>query len=156
MVMPVRGIQPQDLANNFGADRDNGSRKHEGLDIMAPMNREVIACRSGIIDAKKWNNLGGNTIWLRGDDNYYYYFAHLAKYRDGIEEGRRVMAGEVIGYVGSTGNATTPHLHFEIHTDKKSPAINPFSILRQDGILVMALAVDTVTKLPGKAAKKQR
>src|SRR5687768_4559819 len=68
LVMPVRGVMPHQLQPNFGANRDGGARLHEGLDIMAPEGREVLAITSGKIDTKKWNNLGGNTLWLAGDD----------------------------------------------------------------------------------------
>jgi peptidoglycan LD-endopeptidase LytH len=77
LVMPVRGILPHQLQSNFGVARDGGARSHEGLDIMAPEGREVLAITSGKIDSKKWNNLGGNTIWLAGDDGMIYYYAHL-------------------------------------------------------------------------------
>ena len=148
-VMPVRGIQPYELTPNFGAARDNGARKHEGLDIMAPMGREVLACVSGKILTKKWNDLGGNTIWLQGDDGKVYYFAHLSAYREGISDGERVRAADVIGFVGNTGDAQgkSPHLHFEVHDTRGGPAYDPFPILTQDGILVMSIPV---TPLPKK------
>lgn len=144
MVMPVRGIMPHQLQSNFGVARDGGARSHEGLDIMAPEGREVLAITSGKIDTKKWNNLGGNTIWLAGDDGMIYYYAHLQSYRDGLNEGMRVRAGEVIGYVGKTGNASTPHLHFEVHQTKKSPAIDPFNVLAVDNILVLPMPMDSL------------
>lgn len=142
--MPVRGIMPHQLQSNFGVARDGGARSHEGLDIMAPEGREVLAITSGKIDTKKWNNLGGNTIWLAGDDGMIYYYAHLQSYRDGLNEGMRVRAGEVIGYVGKTGNASTPHLHFEVHQTKKSPAIDPFNVLAVDNILVLPMPMDSL------------
>lgn len=149
--MPVRGIMPYDLSSNFGVARDGGARSHEGLDIMAPEGREVLAIVSGKIDTKKWNNLGGNTIWLAGDDGMIYYYAHLSAYRDGIEEGVRVRGGEVIGFVGKTGNASTPHLHFEIHKTKKSPALDPFPLLTDGTVLVLPLS-----EPPAKPASTQK
>lgn len=158
MVMPVRGIEPKDLTDNFAAPRDNGARKHEGLDIMAPMGREILACKAGLIQSRKWNDLGGNSIWLKGDDGWMYYYAHLSRYREEVTEGTHVLAGEVIGYVGNTGDAQgkSPHLHFEIHQERRSPAVDPFSILRQDGILVMPMPIDSVLTMPAKATKKRR
>ena len=133
-IMPVRGVQPFELSENYGAPRGNGTRKHEGLDIMAPMGREVLACVGGVILAKKWNALGGNTIWLNGEDGRVYYFAHLSRYAD-ISEGQPVAPGDVIGFVGQTGDATTPHLHFEIHDSRSGPSYDPYPVLTQDGIL---------------------
>ncbi|HET6511196.1 MAG TPA: M23 family metallopeptidase [Candidatus Kapabacteria bacterium] len=144
IVMPVRGIMPYQLQSNFGVARDGGSRSHHGLDIMAPEGREVLAITSGKIDSKKWNNLGGNTLWLAGDDGMIYYYAHLHSYREGIQDGTRVRAGEVLGYVGKTGNASTPHLHFEVHQTKKSPAIDPFTLLAVDDILVLPMPIDSM------------
>ncbi|SRR5579883_370273 len=142
-VMPVRGVQPSDLKPNFGDARDGGARRHDGLDIMAPMGREILAPCPGKIIAKKWNDRGGNSIWMQGNDGRFYYFAHLSRYADGLKEGEQVRAANVIGYVGNTGDAQgkSPHLHFEIHNARNGPPLNPYPILRQDGILVMALPV---------------
>lgn len=155
-VMPVRGMMPHQLQTNFGAARDGGARSHEGLDIMAPEGREVLAITSGKIDTKKWNNLGGNTLWLAGDDGMIYYYAHLQGYRDGINEGVRVKGGEVLGYVGKTGNASTPHLHFEVHKTKKGEAIDPFTLLAVDNILVLPLPIDSLRKQPPAPAPKKK
>jgi peptidoglycan LD-endopeptidase LytH len=154
-VMPVRGIMPYDLSSNFGVPRDGGARSHEGLDIMAPEGREVLAITSGKIDSKKWNNLGGNTIWLQGDDGMIYYYAHLSAYRDGLSEGQRVNAGEVIGYVGKTGNASTPHLHFEVHQTKKSPAIDPYPLLIDGSALVLPMPFDTLKRTVVQPKKRK-
>jgi peptidoglycan LD-endopeptidase LytH len=156
LVMPVRGIMPHQLQPNFGAARDGGSRLHEGLDIMAPEGREVIAVTSGKIDTKKWNNLGGNTLWLAGDDGMIYYYAHLHSYRDGIDEGVKVRGGELLGFVGKTGNASTPHLHFEIHQTKKSPAIDPYTVLATDNILVLPLPLDSMRRQSVTAPSKRK
>ena len=141
IVMPVRGILPWELTPNFGVARDGGARPHDGLDIMAPEGREALACVSGVMQIMRWNALGGNAIWLKGDDGMSYYYGHLSAYREGMSEGTHVMAAEVIGYVGSTGDAQgkAPHLHFEVHTEKGSPAIDPYPVLHQDGVLVMPM-----------------
>jgi murein DD-endopeptidase MepM/ murein hydrolase activator NlpD len=156
LVMPVRGIMPHQLQANFGAARDGGVRSHEGLDIMAPEGREVLAITSGKIDTKKWNALGGNTLWLAGDDGMIYYYAHLQGYRDCINEGIRVKGGEVLGYVGQTGNASTPHLHFEVHKSKKSEAIDPFTVLAVDDILVLPLPIDSMRKQSAPILPKKK
>jgi peptidoglycan LD-endopeptidase LytH len=156
LVMPVRGVMPHQLQANFGAARDGGVRSHEGLDIMAPEGREVLAITSGKIDTKKWNALGGNTLWLEGDDGMIYYYAHLQRYRDGIDEGARVKGGEVLGFVGKTGNASTPHLHFEVHRTKKSEAIDPFTVLAVDNILVLPLPIDSMRRQAAPAPPKKR
>jgi peptidoglycan LD-endopeptidase LytH len=155
-VMPVRGIMPHQLQANFGVARDGGVRSHEGLDIMAPEGREVLAITSGKIDTKRWNALGGNTLWLAGDDGMIYYYAHLQGYRDGINEGARVKGGEVLGFVGKTGNASTPHLHFEVHRTKKSEAIDPFTVLAVDDILVLPLPIDSMRRQAAPALPKKR
>lgn len=144
-VMPVRGVQPYELSRNYGAPRQGGVRKHEGLDIMAPSGREVVAFTGGVILAKKWNDLGGNTIWITGDDGRMYYYAHLSRYAN-RDEGGAVAAGDVIGYVGQTGDATTPHLHFEIHDSRSGPSYDPYPELTQDGILVMSLTAPDIPK----------
>lgn len=140
LIVPVRGVEPVDLSPNFAAPRDGGARSHEGLDIIVPKNREIIACASGKVELK-WNNLGGNTIWLEGDDGRSYYFAHLDRYRSGLASGNHVGASELLGYVGQTGNATTPHLHFEIHESRRSAALDPYPILRADNVLVLPLSI---------------
>lgn len=97
----------------FGDPRDAGSRLHEGIDIFAPRNTPVVAVAEGLATARTTPR-GGNVVWLRTPDRSYYY-AHLE--RAAFDETRRVSAGEVIGYVGNSGNAvTTPtHLHFGVY-----------------------------------------
>ena len=115
--------------NDWGFPR-SGGRTHKGTDIFAPYGAPVYATTSGVVRAKI-GGLGGITIWLNGDDGNGYYYAHLSEWADGIETGVRVSQGELVGYVGDSGNAegTSPHTHFQIHPGNGSP-INPYPTLK--------------------------
>ena len=120
---PVNG--PTAFADTWGAPR-SGGRAHKGVDMMSPLGTPLVAVVGG--EAKfKTNALGGNTVGLTGNDGNYYYYAHLSSWEGGS---RSVQIGEVIGYVGSTGNTTANHLHFEIHPGG-GEAVNPTSTVRR-------------------------
>ena len=136
--LPVRGVDDDDLRDTFSDAR--GNRAHEAIDIMAPRRTPVVAVEDGVI-AKVFNSKGGGGLTLYQFDptsTYCYYYAHLDGYADGIQEGVKVRRGQVIGYVGSTGNAspTAPHLHFAIFRltpDRqwwKGEPINPYPVLK--------------------------
>jgi peptidoglycan LD-endopeptidase LytH len=111
-------------------DPRSGGRSHEGVDMMAARGTPVAAIFSGKITSLKDNSLGGKTIWLlAGGDTYYY--AHLDTHAPGLSVGQSVSAGEIIGTVGSTGNASElyPHLHFEYHPGGGS-AVNPYPLVK--------------------------
>lgn len=120
---------PRSFMNDWGFPR-SGGRTHKGTDIFAPYGAPVYATTSGVVRAKI-GGLGGITIWLNGDDGNGYYYAHLSEWADGIETGVRVSQGELVGYVGDSGNAegTSPHTHFQIHPGNGSP-INPYPTLK--------------------------
>jgi murein DD-endopeptidase MepM/ murein hydrolase activator NlpD len=131
-VFPV-GV-PHSFGNSFGAPRMVGTQyqhSHQGVDILAPFGTPEVACERGIITRMGSDVLGGTTFWLKGESGTYYYYAHLSRYADGMAKGNLVEAGQILGYVGDTGNAKggAPHLHFEIHPDG-GPAVNPYPLLK--------------------------
>ncbi|TML45183.1 MAG: M23 family metallopeptidase [Actinobacteria bacterium] len=116
-VFPVYGPQA-DFADTFGAFRgDVPGNWHHGDDIFAPLGTPVLACADGTIFSVGWNNVGGNRLWLRDGQGNEFYYAHLSAYSPAAKNGSRVKAGEVVGFVGNTGDAegTPYHLHFEVH-----------------------------------------
>jgi murein DD-endopeptidase MepM/ murein hydrolase activator NlpD len=100
------------FSDSWGASR-SGGRRHQGVDMIAPRGRPIVAAQAGEADFKQ-NRLGGNAIWITSDSGNKFYYAHLDRFEG---SSRSVHRGEIIGYVGSTGNAKGPHLHFETHFD---------------------------------------
>lgn len=126
--IPVNGIRQNQLKDTWGAARSSG-RSHEGIDIMAERGTKVESTTDGIIADMRNNKLGGKVIWIVGPAGVYHYYAHLDKHKRGLEVGDIVDAGDVIGYVGNTGNARggSPHLHYSIYlAGKGRGAVNPF------------------------------
>ena len=123
---PVSGLGTGAVQSFFGAERDAGARQHEGVDIFAPRLTPVIAVADGRATPRR-NRLGGNTVWLTVAGASYYY-AHLE--RAAFESARRVRAGDVLGYVGNSGNAATapPHLHFGVYRWGRG-AVDPLPLL---------------------------
>jgi murein DD-endopeptidase MepM/ murein hydrolase activator NlpD len=137
LLIPVVGITQTQLRNTFH-ERRSGGRSHQAIDILAPFNTPVVATMDGRIRKLFTSKAGGITIYQTdGAEEKIYYYAHLARYADGLHEGQIVSRGDVIGYVGTTGNAppTTPHLHFAIMilppTKEwwKGEAIDPYPLL---------------------------
>ena len=137
LAMPVQGYDAHKLRDNFDETR-GGVRRHEALDIMAPRGTPVVAADDGVIAKLFRSAAGGITIYqFDAAQQYAYYYAHLDRYREGLREGETVKRGDVIGYVGTTGNApeSAPHLHFtifELGPEKKwwrGKAVNPYPYL---------------------------
>ena len=116
LLLPVQGVTPGELLDTYSDARGEG-RSHDAIDIMAPTGRPVRAVADGRI-AKLFASVpGGLTIYqFEPTGEYAYYYAHLDRYAPGLSEGQVVSRGELIGFVGSTGNASpdAPHLHFAI------------------------------------------
>lgn len=138
LALPVRGVLRPALRDSFYETRGS-ARGHEAIDIMAPRNTAVLAVEGGTI-AKLFESKPGGTTVYQFDltSRYMYYYAHLERYADGLREGNRVLRGDVLGYVGTSGNAPkdAPHLHFAIFriTDAKhwwqgSP-IDPYEVFK--------------------------
>jgi len=129
---------PHNFVDTFGAPR-SGGRTHEGNDIFAPYGTPLLACERGVVQKMGVNTLGGTKLWIAGESGTSYYYAHLSAYVAGLVDGTLVEPGNVVGYVGNSGDAITtpPHLHFEIHPGGGA-AIDPFAILK---------AADEATKL---------
>ena len=134
-VFPVYG--PSSFVDTFGAARgDISSGWHHGDDIFAPLGAPVLAVAAGTVFSVGWNTIGGNRLWLRDGQGYLFYYAHLSAFTPLAVNGSQVNAGDVVGFVGNTGDAqTTPyHLHFEIHPvgllgDGYDGAVNPTNYL---------------------------
>jgi murein DD-endopeptidase MepM/ murein hydrolase activator NlpD len=123
---PVSGTKAKP-GSFWGASRDGGKRRHEGVDIFAPKRTPAIAGTDGVITGVKNEGIGGKTVWLKTDKNITLYYAHLDKQL--VHVGQLVKKGEVVGLVGNTGNAkhTPSHLHFGIYTS--AGPINPFPFI---------------------------
>lgn len=114
-VMPVDGLRVSDAANTFGADR--GNRPHDGLDMFAPRNTPVTAAAPGFVYRIDDLSLGGLSVTVLGDGGIRYFYTHFESVPEDLREGQYVAVGDLIGYVGNSGNAaTTPtHLHFGVY-----------------------------------------
>jgi murein DD-endopeptidase MepM/ murein hydrolase activator NlpD len=137
--IPVEGVRPDQLVRSFDEHRGAGIRPHEAIDILAPRNTPVKAIEGGAIARLFFSQAGGITLYqFDPSGRYCYYYAHLERYADGLREGAPVRKGQVIGYVGTSGNAPkdTPHLHFAIFrltADKhwwEGTPLDPYDILR--------------------------
>jgi murein DD-endopeptidase MepM/ murein hydrolase activator NlpD len=137
LLIPVEGVSDDQLTRSFSDSR--GSRSHEAIDILAPRNTPVRAVEDGTIARLFFSKAGGITIYqFDPTQTFTYYYAHLERYADGLAEGQRVNKGQIIGYVGVSGNApkNTPHLHFAIFrltAEKRwweGTPIDPYDVLK--------------------------
>jgi murein DD-endopeptidase MepM/ murein hydrolase activator NlpD len=116
LAVPVLGVYPDQLHDSFN-ERRSGARVHRALDILAPRGTPVLSADDGRVARIGRNALGGLTLYeVDASGRFVYYYAHLDRYRPGLAEGMRLAKGDVIGYVGTTGNAPAdvPHLHFQV------------------------------------------
>jgi murein DD-endopeptidase MepM/ murein hydrolase activator NlpD len=136
--LPIGTIERAALRSSFDEAR-GGSRRHEAMDLLAPRHTPVVAVEAGIIARLFTSNAGGITVYqFDPTTTYAYYYAHLERYAPGLVEGAMVSRGQVLGYVGTSGNAPkdTPHLHFAIFVlddDKRwwqGTPVDPFLVLK--------------------------
>jgi murein DD-endopeptidase MepM/ murein hydrolase activator NlpD len=137
--LPLDDADVDDWKGHFAQRRAGGARVHEAVDILAPRHTPVVAVEDGTIARLFNSKTGGITIYqFDPTEQFCYYYAHLQRYVPGLRDGKKVSKGEVIGYVGTTGNAqpNTPHLHFAIFqlTDAKrwweGRPIDPYLVFR--------------------------
>ena len=141
LIIPVAGVVAKDLVDSFD-DMRGGTRHHNALDIMAKRNTPVIAATSGTVIKLHNSAAGGLTIYMSDPTSrFVMMYGHLDSYRPGLKDGATVSRGEIIGFVGSTGNANplAPHLHFQITRNDnmkewwKGTPMNPFLIFLPNG-----------------------
>ena len=138
LMIPVRGVQANTLVSSFSDAR--AGHTHEAIDILAPRGTEVVAVEDGKVAKLFTSVAGGLTIYqFDPKEDFVYYYAHLDSYAAGVKEGDAVKRGQVIGYVGTTGNAPkkTPHLRFGIsklapdHRGWGRTALEPYLVWRK-------------------------
>ena len=127
--MPVVGVTQRQLSDSWGDPRDGGERRHKGIDIFAPRGTAVIAVSDGVISYIGDQPKGGHCLWLTTESGASFYYAHFDRWAPGIYEGMEVATGDLLGFVGNTGNAisTPPHLHFGISQNHEM--VNPYPLL---------------------------
>lgn len=131
---PMQPTPTCKILDNF-ADSRSGGRSHEGVDIGGDLGQEVYAVADGVltkqyVDGEAGTSLSGNGWRLTLTDKTFYFYAHLSAFADGLEMGDSVKKGQLLGYVGDTGNPTpgSYHLHFEVHP-QGGAAVNPLTLL---------------------------
>ena len=140
--LPIDGSNVEMWRGGFDERRGGGSRGHEAFDILSPRNTPVHAVENGTVAKIFESKAGGHTVYqFNPDGTRVYYYAHLERYENGLHEGQPIVQGEVVGYVGTSGNAppNTPHLHFAIFqlgADKRwwqGTAIDPYDVFKGAG-----------------------
>ena len=127
--MPVRGVNVAEVADTWGAER-SGDRRHEGVDIFATRGTAVTSTTRGVVGAVREGGLGGRQVWVRGPGLENHYYAHLDGWAEHLSQGDVVLPGDVLGFVGDSGNArgTPTHLHYGIYGE--DGALDPMPRLR--------------------------
>lgn len=143
LTVPVQGVERRKITDTWGQSRANGARTHQGTDIMAPGGTPVLAAAAGTVEKLFYSNGGGGiTLYERSPDKLWqYYYAHLQGYAPGIHEGQIVQAGELLGFVGDTGNAGTGNFHLHFGISRMLPGdgwwkglpVNPYPLLAGAG-----------------------
>ncbi len=131
MKTPINGAR---LSSRYGMRKHpilGYSRMHRGVDFAAPTGTPIMAAGNGVIDYVGRKGTYGKYIRIRHNSTYKTAYAHLSKYARGLKRGKRVQQGDVIGYVGSTGRSTGPHLHYEVHRGGKQ--VNPLTLKLPSG-----------------------
>ncbi len=119
MKTPINGAR---LSSSFGMRKHpilGFNKMHRGTDFAAPTGTPIMASGSGTVTRARWCGGGGNCVKIRHNSTYETIYAHMSKFAKGIKEGRKVKQGQIIGYVGSTGMSTGPHLHYEVVVNGK-------------------------------------
>jgi peptidoglycan LD-endopeptidase LytH len=119
---------PAKVVNTWHAPR-GANRQHEGIDLFAPHGAPVHSATKGFVVRIGDAGIGGNAVWVLGAGRRIYYYAHLSAFADGLSVGQEVLRGEILGYVGNTGNARTtpPHVHLGVYSP--SGPVNPYPLL---------------------------
>ncbi len=130
VTFPIAWPYSLPLINSWGYPR-SGGRRHEGIDLFAAAGTPLVATERGVVTRIGNGTLGGLRLWLRGESGTDWYYAHLSAFAPGLWENQVVEVGELIGFVGNTGNAvgTPPHLHMQIHPNGGDP-VNPYPLLK--------------------------
>ena len=132
VAFPIAGSTS--YSDTFGAPRMFGTsyaHSHQGTDIFAAYDTPVVAVERGVLTKVGTDVLGGTKLWLAGASGTLYYYAHLSSFAPGVADGTPVQSGDVVGFVGTSGNAagTSPHTHFQVHPGG-GPPVNPYPLLR--------------------------
>ena len=145
MKTPINGAR---ISSGFGKRRHpvlGYNKMHRGVDFAAPRGTPIYAAGSGVIEVAKYYGSYGNYVQIRHRNSYKTVYAHMSRIASGLARGRTVQQGQIIGYVGSTGRSTGPHLHYEIHYNGKS--INPAKLKLPKGKSLKGLELENFKKL---------
>jgi peptidoglycan LD-endopeptidase LytH len=143
ITVPVQGVSRRQITDTWGQSRANGAREHHGTDIMAAGGTPVVAAAPGSVEKLFYSHGGGGiSMYVRSPDRLWsYYYAHLQGYAPGVVEGMTVKAGELIGYVGDTGNSGLGNYHLHFGMSRMQPGdgwwkgqpVNPYPLLAGTG-----------------------